>query len=82
MEDTNELIWILQWSDVRRNFIVGMASFHVISRLSPAKRLCVRLLLFFVPVVPATSIPKVCAVYDGMNKTLQFIESTWNELVC
>ena len=37
---------------------------------------------FLCPVVPATSIPKVCAVYDGMNKTLQFIESTWNELVC
>ena len=34
------------------------------------------------PAVPATPIPKVCAVYDRMNETLQIIENTWDELVC
>ena len=32
--------------------------------------------------VPATPTLNVCAVYDSLNRALQFIESTWMEVVC
>lgn len=32
--------------------------------------------------VPATPTLDMCAVYDTFNRALQFIESTWMEVVC
>ena len=37
----------------------------------------------YICVAPATpDICEVCSVYDKVNKTLQIIETIWNEQVC
>ena len=37
---------------------------------------------FLYHAVPTTATFDVCAVYDTLNGALQFIESTWMEVVC
>ena len=50
---------------------------------APSYFLMIFLLLMYIYVAPATpDMFEVCSVYDKVNRTLQIIETIWNEQVC
>ena len=52
-----------------------------VSQVSCQTNLQLLVIMTCIDTAPATPMTDFCAVYDMENKTLQIIESSWNEVV-